>query len=613
MNFNIANLGSLPNDHMPANAAQLDLANIGAVEDDHFAHMLRNEGRREEQASFDAKDRDARDAAERIDSRDAEHDRSVQSKHEDQNDDLAEDVDAEQSENAGNSDEHRDDERQAEERQDDEGRANQQQGNQQPADAAAVQGSTNTPLNAQSENSQAQANRPEQAVLGEGAEQRGSGEGSQQQGAAGDGRPGEQTADAARMAAAAGMNQSKPAETLINLVNREAVNLVQGPQAGQTGSPDLLAAGSLPIPIQNKQAGLVSQNEGTGKGDGMPLEQQIQVQGKRHAAPHLRGGRAKHGGDIMPYSLPRPQTGQAPAGGILGPQQPGMTPQTGSAADPAMNGAAANNSGTDAALAAKLANADSAAEAAKIATSDTGSAARNQAFSAAMEHAGQAEPPMPTPRPDSAPVATSAIPKPLAAMATDGEGSANPAGLSDDSGKGGSNAASANSNSSSAANAASKAATITQQAATADLRSPGIQVAMHLSKAVQNGIDRLSIRLDPAELGRVDVKLEVGHDGRAIALVAAERPETLELLKSDARALEKALQDAGLETDAGSLSFSLSQGDQQGGALADNGSANGGRDGNGTGEGAGADGEEAGTGEEVLPQVVSDRVLDISV
>ncbi len=53
------------------------------------------------------------------------------------------------------------------------------------------------------------------------------------------------------------------------------------------------------------------------------------------------------------------------------------------------------------------------------------------------------------------------------------------------------------------------------------------------------------------------MKLDIAGDGRAKAMVLAERPETLELLQRDSRVLERALQDAGLKTDHNSLSFDL--------------------------------------------------------
>lgn len=86
------------------------------------------------------------------------------------------------------------------------------------------------------------------------------------------------------------------------------------------------------------------------------------------------------------------------------------------------------------------------------------------------------------------------------------------------------------------------------------------QVAVQITRAVQNGTDRFTVELKPGALGRVTVNLEIGYDNRVIAVLSAERADTLELLQRDSRALERALQDAGLSTDSGSLSFSLEGG-----------------------------------------------------
>ncbi len=83
------------------------------------------------------------------------------------------------------------------------------------------------------------------------------------------------------------------------------------------------------------------------------------------------------------------------------------------------------------------------------------------------------------------------------------------------------------------------------------------QIAINIQKAIRAGKDQVTIKLQPEELGRIDVKLEVGADGQVTAQVRAEKPETLELLQRDARGLERALQEAGLRTDSGSLSFGL--------------------------------------------------------
>jgi len=88
-------------------------------------------------------------------------------------------------------------------------------------------------------------------------------------------------------------------------------------------------------------------------------------------------------------------------------------------------------------------------------------------------------------------------------------------------------------------------------------RAVADQISVNISKAVKSGMDRIEIRLRPESLGRVEVRLEVSRDGRVAAAVTVDNRDTLELLKSDARGLERALQDAGLKADSGSLSFSL--------------------------------------------------------
>ncbi len=89
---------------------------------------------------------------------------------------------------------------------------------------------------------------------------------------------------------------------------------------------------------------------------------------------------------------------------------------------------------------------------------------------------------------------------------------------------------------------------------------PNTAIALQIAKHVAKGVSTFEIRLDPAELGRVDVKLELAQDGRVTAHLAIERPETLDLLQRDAKALEQALRDAGLDTDDASLEFSLNDG-----------------------------------------------------
>lgn len=97
-------------------------------------------------------------------------------------------------------------------------------------------------------------------------------------------------------------------------------------------------------------------------------------------------------------------------------------------------------------------------------------------------------------------------------------------------------------------------------------QAPVEQVAVQIAAAARAGIRQISIQLRPAALGEINVELQVSHDGNVRAVVLAERQETLDLLQRDARGLERALQDAGLKSDSGSLSFGLrGQGHQAGG------------------------------------------------
>ena len=86
---------------------------------------------------------------------------------------------------------------------------------------------------------------------------------------------------------------------------------------------------------------------------------------------------------------------------------------------------------------------------------------------------------------------------------------------------------------------------------------PAEQIAVTIARQFRQGTNRFEIRLDPPELGRIDVRLDLGHTGRATATLTVDRPETLHLLTRDARTLEQMLSDAGLRTDQGSLNFAL--------------------------------------------------------
>lgn len=77
--------------------------------------------------------------------------------------------------------------------------------------------------------------------------------------------------------------------------------------------------------------------------------------------------------------------------------------------------------------------------------------------------------------------------------------------------------------------------------------------------------DVLVIRLDPAELGKIEVRLRMDEARQLSADVTADQPATLELLRRDSDNLTRALNDAGFRADDQSLRFDQrGQGEQQG-------------------------------------------------
>ena len=78
------------------------------------------------------------------------------------------------------------------------------------------------------------------------------------------------------------------------------------------------------------------------------------------------------------------------------------------------------------------------------------------------------------------------------------------------------------------------------------------------------GVTNFQIRLDPAELGRVDVKLQIRENGEVNASLVVDRVETLQMLKRDASTLQNAFEQAGLKQSPDGLTFSLRGEGQQG-------------------------------------------------
>jgi flagellar hook-length control protein FliK len=82
-------------------------------------------------------------------------------------------------------------------------------------------------------------------------------------------------------------------------------------------------------------------------------------------------------------------------------------------------------------------------------------------------------------------------------------------------------------------------------------------VALEIAASARSGKSRFEIRLDPADLGRIDVRIDVDRNGQVTSHLTVEKPETLSMLRQDAPQLQRALDDAGFKTGDGGLQFSL--------------------------------------------------------
>jgi flagellar hook-length control protein FliK len=95
---------------------------------------------------------------------------------------------------------------------------------------------------------------------------------------------------------------------------------------------------------------------------------------------------------------------------------------------------------------------------------------------------------------------------------------------------------------------------------------PNVQaIAVSIAAQAQPGAKQFNIRLDPPELGRVDVRLMVDSAGKAQAHLAVDKPQTLELLQRDSGTLARALKESGVQLNNNGLQFSLKGQDRQSG------------------------------------------------
>jgi|GEM_PF-7046698 len=84
-------------------------------------------------------------------------------------------------------------------------------------------------------------------------------------------------------------------------------------------------------------------------------------------------------------------------------------------------------------------------------------------------------------------------------------------------------------------------------------------VAAFLHKTASGGVNKaVTIRLDPPELGRVEIKMSFESHSKIKAVLKVENSETYLMMQRDHHILEKALREAGFDT-KGALQFELAQ------------------------------------------------------
>lgn len=95
----------------------------------------------------------------------------------------------------------------------------------------------------------------------------------------------------------------------------------------------------------------------------------------------------------------------------------------------------------------------------------------------------------------------------------------------------------------------------------AALAATGASPAVQLSPAIvslgqaSDGAQRLTMRLEPPELGQVQVRIDRPPDAPARVEITVERTETLNLLLRDQPQLQHALDQAGVPADGRSVTF----------------------------------------------------------
>ncbi len=100
-------------------------------------------------------------------------------------------------------------------------------------------------------------------------------------------------------------------------------------------------------------------------------------------------------------------------------------------------------------------------------------------------------------------------------------------------------------------------ATVASAATNATATVPIAGLAVAIANRAQAGSNQFDIRLDPPELGRIDVQLNVDSNGQITSHITVDRADTLQLLQSQQPQIQQALDQSGLQTADNGLQFSL--------------------------------------------------------
>jgi flagellar hook-length control protein FliK len=97
---------------------------------------------------------------------------------------------------------------------------------------------------------------------------------------------------------------------------------------------------------------------------------------------------------------------------------------------------------------------------------------------------------------------------------------------------------------------------------TSNLGANNVQnIAATMMKKFQNGDKKFTMRLDPAELGKVEIELKISSDNKITAVLKTENQQALNELMKSARDLIGALNQSGFDFSEKDLTFSLNSND----------------------------------------------------